>query len=194
MKHSTGKPTKAQQERLDAIHAMPCREWKLVEGYGGLYRVSNTGRVQSCHKYGSRTGERCDWYDMRFFVTERGYLSVGFGAHGKRRKQYVHRLIAQAFIPNPNGFPAVNHIDGVKTHNADVNLEWCTNKRNSTHAVETGLIPRGIGHPFSKLSAAQVIAIRETTGRSYRSIGADFGVCAQTVCDVKRRSKYGDVR
>lgn len=191
MKHSTSRPTKAEQARLDAIHRMPCIacEWKILDGYNGLYRVTREGYVQSCHRYGSRTDERVDWWTMRAYTNSRGYLSLGLGG----KKHYVHRLVAIAFVPNPRGLPAVNHLDGIKTNNAATNLEWVTNRENSAHALELGLIPRGSKHPFCKLTPAQIIQIRMSDQRTYREIGAEFGVCAQTVCNIKRGRGYQDV-
>ena len=190
MNHSTTKATKSEQARLDAIHAM---RWEIIPGYDGLYRVSDSGVVQSCHKCGTKIGERCEWWTRKLYTKPNGYLSVGFGPHGNRCNYYVHRLVADAFIPNPDQLPAINHLDGDKTNNLWTNLEWCTNAQNTLHAVENGLIVRGSKHPFCILSDDQVRQIRAMTGKTYKEIGKIFGVCAQTVCDVKRRSGYADV-
>jgi len=94
-------------------------EWKDIEGYEGLYQVSNMGFVRNRH---GRLLTR--------EVAQRGYLRVRLskGAHQSNHK--IHRLVAQAFIPNPNRLPQVNHKNEDKTDNRVVNLEWTDNKTN----------------------------------------------------------------
>ena len=122
-----------------------------------------------------------------------GYKFVAISLEdGKRKYFMVHRLVALAFILNPDDLPEVNHKDGDKSNNNASNLEWCTHAYNSKHAVQNGFIPSGSKHPFSKLSPKQVVAIRAAIG-TYRVIGKRYNISAQTVCNVKRRSKYWDV-
>jgi len=70
-----------------------------------------------------------------------GYKQVFICVNNKRYMRYVHRLVAECFIPNPNGLPEVNHLDGNKGNNSVENLEWCTRSENARHAVRTGLRP-----------------------------------------------------
>lgn len=99
--------------------------WKMVPGYEGLYEVSNWGRVKGL-KYG-RILKPCKDQD--------GYLSVQLCKEGKIKRLRVHRLVAMAFIPNPDNLPCVNHINEIKTDNRVENLEWVTNKENSNHGT-----------------------------------------------------------
>ena len=69
-----------------------------------------------------------------------GYKIVWMNIKGKQKHYYLHRLIAEAFIPNPDNKPQVNHIDGNKTNNNVENLEWVTSKENVHHAIRTGLM------------------------------------------------------
>lgn len=71
-----------------------------------------------------------------------GYKQVFIMVNGKRYVRYIHRLVAECFLPNPNGLPEVNHLDGDKANNNAENLEWCTTSDNHRHAYEKGLKPR----------------------------------------------------
>lgn len=105
----------------------PTEIWKPIEGYEN-YEVSNHGHVRNTKKDG-RLMTACR-------VTH-GYLAVSLSKDGKRRFRLLHRLVAEAFIPNPDGKPQVNHKDRVKTNNCIDNLEWVTCEENITHAVLT---------------------------------------------------------
>lgn len=100
-------------------------EWKLIEGFDGIYSVSNYGEVRN-----NKTGRL-----MKQRKTEKGYLRVGLTNNGKPKCMRVHRLVAQAFIPNPDDKPEVNHIDFNKENNCVNNLEWVTGKENAKHSL-----------------------------------------------------------
>lgn len=105
-------------------------EWKDIEGYEGLYQVSNLGRVKrSKGKY--MKSERI----LRLFINTPGYLQVMLCKNNKCKKFTVHRLVAEAFIPNHENKPQVNHIDEDKTNNMVSNLEWMTAKENVNHGT-----------------------------------------------------------
>ena len=106
--------------------------WKDIEGYEGYYQVSNLGRVKRVS----------DGYILKPYHHEKGYLKIDLQIHGKRRKFRIHRIVAEAFIPNENNYPQINHINGMKEDNRVENLEWCTNKMNSEHAWRLGLYHR----------------------------------------------------
>lgn len=98
-------------------------QWKPIVGYEGLYEISNLGRVKSL-KYGK---ERI----LKPGTDRGGYLTVNIYIDGKRKMFRVHRLVAIAFIPNPEGFEQINHKDEDKTNNVTLNIEWCSAKYNS---------------------------------------------------------------
>ena len=111
--------------------------FRPIEGYERLYEVSNMGRVRSL-KYGKKK-------ILKPVMTKFGYLRVGLHKEGKQKLFFVHRLVTQAFIPNPEGLPQINHIDEDKTNNVVDNLEWCDHRYNMNYgtrierSVQTGI-------------------------------------------------------
>ena len=110
--------------------------WKDVVGYEGLYEVSNKGDVYSVERISSQ-GIKIGGQTLKPSYGRGGYLKVGLCKNGTMETKRVHRLVAEAFISNPNGLPQVNHRDEVKVNNNVENLEWCTSKYNSNHGTRT---------------------------------------------------------
>ena len=111
-------------------------EWRPVVGYEGLYEVSNTGRVRSLDRYVKGKGKSYFLHKGRILspgIKPEGYLVVRL----QRRMFYVHRLVIEAFIPNPDNLPEVNHKDEDKENNSVQNLEWCTDKYNQNYGTRT---------------------------------------------------------
>lgn len=104
--------------------------WCPIEGYEGLYEVSNLGNVRSL---GNKKTKKTKILKQNMNTS--GYLRVYLCKNGKQKQFKVHRLVAEAFIPNLFGYPQVNHIDEDKTNNHIDNLEWCDNKYNSNHGT-----------------------------------------------------------
>ena len=119
--------------------------WKDIEGYEGKYRISTEGEVLSVNKD----------LIMAQCLGGNGYLKTGLRRNGTKDRLITHRLVAQAFIPNPHNKPQVNHIDGNKLNNNAYNLEWCTPKENTEHAYRIGLrkgTPHNKGKKLGKSS------------------------------------------
>lgn len=111
-------------------------EWRDVEEFKGRYQVSNFGRVRSLQDHLGR--KRHKMLAMHPSTTSY-YLYVKLYAGGKMHNRSVHRLVAKAFVANPDGKPMVNHKDGNKRNNHASNLEWVTCSENHSHAVSNGL-------------------------------------------------------
>lgn len=112
--------------------------WKDVEGYEGLYQVSNLGRVKSLGMNFIRSDLKPYTRSGRILhqlVYKNDYVKVELTNHGFSKRYYVHRLVAQAFIPNPDNLPEVNHKDENPANNHVDNLEWCTHKYNSNYGT-----------------------------------------------------------
>ncbi len=107
-----------------------------------MYRISNLGRVYSVKRKAPNNG-MCGGYCLKHRKWQNGYRFVALSNHGKGKQFSVHRLVAKAFVDNPNGYDEVNHKDGDKSNNNAENLEWCTRSQNNAHAVKNGL--RDIG-------------------------------------------------
>lgn len=115
--------------------------WKKISGYEGHYEVSSIGVVHSCERK-AVDGKRLRRKKLNGGCYPNGYEYVCLRKDGKNQNRMIHRLVAEAFIPNPENLPCVNHIDGNK-HNNDVsNLQWCTHSQNRKHAYDSGLSPQ----------------------------------------------------
>ena len=120
--------------------------WKDIQGYEGIYQVSTHGKVRSLsrqlhNKSGYFTSKEKMLKSRLSGRDEKNkYLEVALYKNHKRQDVRVHRLVAKAFIPNPNSYPIINHKDGNKKNNNVNNLEWCTHKQNRQHAINNGLV------------------------------------------------------
>ena len=118
-------------------------EWKPVEGFEGLYEISSLGRVKSLN-YRHTGNERI----LKPGKVGGGYLQVELCRDGKVKRFLVHRLVATAFIPNPEGLPEVNHKDEVKINNCVSNLEHCNAKYNNSYGTHNVRVSAALtNHP-----------------------------------------------
>lgn len=143
------------------------------------YEVSNFGRIRSSH--------RKKRYILNQRVSKNGYKHVWITDNGKEYNRTVHRLVALAFIPNPQGKPEVNHIDCDKTNNCVENLEWATRRENELHARRNGkTLPGGEQHWNSILNWTLVHEIRDmyASGIKISQISKVTGIHRRTISDV----------
>lgn len=120
-------------------------EWREVQGYEGLYQISNLGRVKRGNRIKNNT------------VTPLNYQRTRLCKDGKVKNYFIHRLVAQAFIPNPNNYPIVNHKDENPSNNSVDNLEWCTVKYNTNYG--TGIERRALLQRNQKATAKKVLQL-----------------------------------
>ena len=126
---------------MNTINNSEVEVWKDVVGFEDYYEVSNTGKVRrkdhiTVYKNGARA--RFSQTILKPSVFKKGYLMVYLSVKSKKKTKSVHRIVAEAFIPNPENKETVNHIDCDKTNNHVSNLEWLSNEENIQHSVENG--------------------------------------------------------
>lgn len=115
-------------------------EWKFVPTTDEMIQVSSDGRI--------RSRLRGNWNILKATPDRKGYLRIKITIHRVSHTYKVHRLVAEAFVPNPKGLAQVNHKDGDRTNNSASNLEWCSNQQNVlySYALRHGDCPSGIAN------------------------------------------------
>lgn len=179
--------------------------WLPIKNYEGIYEVSNLGRVRSLTRTILRNGNHNSTFYLtikgrvlKYKITKLGYCSHGL-SNGKKRDMShfsLHRLVAEAFIPNSNNLPQVHHKDHNKLNNTVDNLMWVTASENVKAAIEVGVhhggFKRGLKHHIGKLTDEQVLEIREL-GKTlkYDEIARMYNISkphAHTIINRKRRT------
>lgn len=163
--------------------------WKPINDYDG-YQVSNYGRGKSFKKGKVKILKP---------ALCMGYLRVTLWKDNKPKPFRIHRLVAELFIPNPEGKPEVNHIDGNKFNNYVGNLEWATSSENQRHAVATGLQAQGEDNYLAKLTNEQVLYIRQnpdslTLEKLAEKFGVNFGTISAIQLGKHYKNAGGSVR
>ena len=142
------------------LFIMEKEAWVDVRGYNGKYKISNLGNLKSFHR--NKEGKI-----NAFEIDKTGYKRIKLYLNKKGNHFFIHRLIAIAFIPNPENKPFINHKDGNKLNNSIENIEWCTPKENAQHAMDTGLNSNiGENHAHAKLKNKDVLFIRNEYNNS----------------------------
>lgn len=152
-------------------------DWHPVVGFEDRYEVSRYGVVRSL-----RTGK-----DVKGCPNRKGYLNVTLYFDGGRETHHIHRLVAKAFLSNPDGLDFVNHDDLNKGNNSWLNLEWMTPKSNTAHASENDAMPKGERNGNAKLDESAVINIRAmlAAGHTKTFIAEAWGISRKTVLDIQ---------
>lgn len=138
--------------------------WKDVKGYEGIYQVSNKGRIKSLSRYErGRNGKPCFRKEkiLKGQVSQYGYRRIQLFKDSKVKFPGVHRVVAEAFIPNPENKPQVNHKDGNKLNNNVENLEWVTQSENMKHALELGLYKPNVESARKKANKVRLTKVNQ---------------------------------
>lgn len=158
-------------------------KWRPINGYYGLYEVSNYGHVRSVKREGTKGGTLKQ-------KTRNGYLCVDLCKNGKKSSIDVHRLVACEFVENPNGLPQVNHIDEDKHNNNSANLEWCSIKQNINHGTardRTNKTRELERTPFVDLTTGKVYTSRKKYAEEY---GITHGYVSNLLYGRRKSNKY----
>jgi hypothetical protein len=141
-----------------------------IKGYEDRYKIAKDGRVLSISN-GKNKGDII----MKPSKEGGGYLRINLRKNGNTTQVKIHRLVANAFIPNPNNYPVINHIDGNRINNTIENLEWCTHKYNLNNAfLERKRINR--------LSEEKAIEILKLKGiKTYREIAEMYNISSSAI-------------
>lgn len=176
--------------------------WKDIKNYEGLYQISNFGNIKSLErKIKNKNGYRVIKEKiLKPLLYKNGYLYIYLG--GKNRYR-IHRLVAQAFISNPNNLPQVNHINGIKNDNKVENLEWVTASENTKHAYDNGLAKHTENQTKALINCnknkRKKVALLDTYGNMQKTFDSAIEAskklkipvsCISRVCRNKRKSTH----
>ena len=164
--------------------------WKDIDGFND-YQISNFGNVKSFKRYK-------DGKIRKNYLNGRGYCFTNMRKNGKYYFKLIHRLVAQAFILNPNEKPTVNHIDGIKTNNNISNLEWATYSENMQHSYDTNLNSSlGIKNSQAKLTEENVRQIRYLKFKKNMKcveISKMFNISKRSIYDIILKKTWVHIR
>ncbi len=167
---------------------------KIIPGFDGKYTIDKEGSVYSLY---SRWGLREKPRKLSVYLTKGKYKCVKMVKNGNPYKGYVHKLLAKAFIENPENKPLVNHIDGNSLNNSVNNLEWATSSEDQKHAFEMGLNTKeyasGENNNKSTLTENEVLDIRNAWNLGcfvYRNIAEAYNVSIVTARNIIKRKTW----
>lgn len=148
-------------------------QWAPVKGYEGLYAISNFGNIVSL-MFRNNICTKPKIQTVSPYDNGNGYLMVQLSdIYGNRKPCYVHRLVGEVFLDNPNGLPVINHIDHNRSNNRADNLEWTTQKENVNHSAERMKKPKGKSRPTN--TGEKYISFRKNRyrvfgGKSFKTL------------------------
>ena len=169
--------------------------WKPVVGYEGLYEVSNFGRVRSIDRWIKRLG-KIDVHRKAVMLKQavvEGYCKVHVSKNGQTCMLSVHRLVAMAFLPNPDNLPCVNHKDENPLNNVVSNLEWCSIAYNTNYGTAMKRSGESRGKPIKMISLdGEVLKVFKTEAEAAKFIGKRRGLMGMVANRTEnRQTAYG---
>ncbi len=152
-----------------------------IEGSNGKYWVTNFGRI-----FRAPCPKRPNWNELNG-EENHGYMRVKLSLDSGVQRERIHRLVAKAFLDNPDNKPVVNHIDGDKQNNKAENLEWCTYSENEYHSYRT----LGKRHPKQlPENTRKIVRNLRQSGKTIREIAAHLGISESSVKKYSAYSRY----
>ena len=161
--------------------------WKDIEGYEGLYQVSNLGRVKSLGNGNSNASKE---KILKPGKNRENYLLVVLNKNGERRTCSVHRLVANAFIPNPNNKPCVDHVNTIRVDNRVDNIRWCTYKENSNNELtrkHNSELKKGEKHPMYGKHRSEETRQKISESKGKKIICVETGEVFSSTYEVERQ-------
>ena len=160
--------------------------WKDIEGFEGLYQVSNMGRVKSLNY--RRTGKEGI---LKPLNDGRCYQQVKLWKDGKKKWYKIHRLVAQAFLDNSENLPEVNHLDQDKTNNKVENLEWCTSKQNCNYGTRNERMAEKHCKPVIAIHKVSGLILEFTSAREAERMTGIYHSSITRCCQGKQKTAKG---
>ena len=151
-------------------------EWRAIKGYEGIYEVSSNGRVRAIERFVSGRRGMVRGHIVAAQKQKTGYMRICLSKDHKKTYFSVHRLVAEAFVSNPNNYPCVNHLDEDRANNKSSNLQWCTYAQNNNYGTRCSKISetqRCRGKSFMKIdNNNNIVAIYRTMAEA-QELGFD---------------------
>lgn len=170
--------------------------WKQIEGFEGLYEISSYGRVKTLRSSPKlKSGDFLSNSIECAIRNGKGYKTVTLYKNKVGKQLMVHRLVAKAFIPNPNNKPQVNHKDADKHNNNVDNLEWVTNLENKEHSVLNGLSGKGEKNSMAKLTSKDVKYMRYlySIGIKPAILAKKYNICKQHLHSIVKFKSWVNI-
>jgi len=193
---------KTKYIKVPVSERLPEEIWKDVVRFEEYYEVSNIGNVRSKDRNVISKDGRSLFFkgkNLKLSINSKGYYTICIKLRNLNlnKTKTVHRLVAEAFIENPNNFPVINHKDLNQLNNNIDNLEWCTQSHNIIHAVNNGrIIKNSFEYKNSQLNKKQVLEIRElikAPNHKVKDIAKLYNVSVEIISKLKNGRTYNNI-